>query len=60
MMMGPTLSPWARKLVFPWKLRIQIWRYLYGLNIHPFTLFPDLEGLARLVRQKNHVYWSKD
>jgi hypothetical protein len=50
---------WAPKFVFPWTLRDHIWRFLYERNVHPFTLFPDLDGLGRLLNLKNHVYWSR-
>ena len=54
MMSSASRSPdlWVRKVVFPWPLREQIWRFLYDRNIHPFTLFPDLEGLAQLLKLK--------
>jgi len=61
-MMNSTSSlskPWVRKLVFPWTLREEIWAHLYERNVHPFTLFPDLDGLGRLLKLKNHVYWSR-
>lgn len=60
MMTGPSPSSdsWVRKLVFPWTLREKIWNFLYDRNIHPFTLFPDLDGLARLLKLKNHVFES--
>jgi hypothetical protein len=56
---SPSSDSWARKISFPWKLRETIWNFLYDRNIHPFTLFPDLDGLARLLRLKNHVQWSR-
>jgi hypothetical protein len=57
-MMESVATPWIKKLVFPGELREEIWRYLYERNVHPFTLFPDLDGLGRLLRLKNHVFWS--
>ena len=61
MMDGASLSSdlWVRKLVFPWTLREKIWTFLYDRNIHPLTLFPDLDGLAHLLKLKNDVLWSR-
>ena len=49
---------WVRKLVFPSSLGETIWTFLYDRNVHPLTLFPDLDGLAQLLKLKNHVFWS--
>ena len=47
---------WIKKWVFPYSLRPQILEYLFRLNIHPLSLFPDLDGLGRLVALKGEIY----
>ena len=58
MMRGISEEKWIRKWVFPYSLRIQILEQLYRSNIHPLSLFPDLDGLGRLVALKGEVYPS--
>jgi hypothetical protein len=59
MMAGHPTNDWLRKIAFPCSLSQDISRYLYERNVHPFTLFPDLDGLGCLLRMKNNVYWSR-
>lgn len=43
------------KLRFPADLRRRLLQRLINLNIHPATLFPDLDGLARFITLKNEL-----
>lgn len=49
---------WIRRFTFPLELREEILRHLYDMNVHAMTLFPDLDGLGRLLAHKYHLYWS--
>lgn len=36
----------------------EIERWLFQMNIHEQSLFPDIEGLAGLIRQKTRLHWK--
>lgn len=46
---------WLYKICFPTFIRDEIRKRLLRLNIHPATLFPDLDGLARLITLKQEL-----
>lgn len=48
---------WQRTVKIPVDLAADIERKLFQMNIHDQSLFPDLEGLAGLVRQKIRLHW---
>jgi hypothetical protein len=47
---------WLVKMTFPHTLRATILRRLMHANVHPATLFPDLDGLARFLNLKNELF----
>ena len=55
-MMTGAPSRWLVRIAFPSRLRAECLRRLMHFNIHPATLFPDLDGLAGLVRLKNKLF----
>jgi hypothetical protein len=36
----------------------EIEQKLFQMNIHEQSLFPDMEGLAGLIRQKTRLHWK--
>jgi hypothetical protein len=59
MMKGTASELWVRKFVFPHSLGREMRQNLYEANVHPFTLFPDLDGLGKLLKLKYDVFWSR-
>ncbi len=55
-MMSEETGAWLLKITFPQTLRPIILRRLMHLNIHPATLFPDLEGLAEFINLKDELF----
>jgi len=55
-MMSEATGAWLFKIVFPQTLRAVILRRLMHFNIHPATLFPDLEGLAAFINLKDELF----
>jgi hypothetical protein len=55
-MMGDLTSDWLYRITFPAELREEFLRRLMLLNIHPVTLFPDLDGLAKFVALKSNLF----
>ena len=55
MMTGVSLR-WFVRIAFPRSLRAECLKRLMHFNIHPVTLFPDLDGLAGFVRLKNRLF----
>ncbi len=51
-------KPWVRQFAFPLELREEILKHLYDVNVHALTLFPDLDGLGRLLADKYHLFLS--
>jgi len=49
---------WQRTADIPLQLAPEIEAKLFQMNIHDQSLFPDLEGLAGLIRQKIHLQWK--
>lgn len=49
---------WQRTADIPLQLGPEIEGRLFQMNIHDQSLFPDLEGLAGLIRQKIHLQWK--
>ena len=56
-MMG-NRTGWQRIADIPLRLAQEIETRLFKMNIHDQSLFPDLEGLAGLIRQKIHLQWK--
>ena len=56
MMTTTKLPIWLFRLDFPKDLRTSVLKRLMQMNIHPATLFPDLEGLARFLALKNMLF----
>jgi hypothetical protein len=56
-MMEPC-SGWAKTFDIPIDLISEIEGRLFQMNIHEQSLFPDMEGLAGLIRQKIRLHWK--
>lgn len=50
---------WCRRIRFDEQLVNEAEDRLFQMNIHPLSLFPDLEGLAAFVRQKTRLLWGE-
>lgn len=50
---------WCRRLRFDPETIPEAEARLLQMNIHPLSLFPDLEGLAGFVREKVRLLWGK-
>lgn len=48
---------WYKVLDLPVSLIPEIEERLFQMNIHEQSLFPDLEGLAGLMRQEIRLHW---
>lgn len=58
-MMGPWNNiEWYKKFDIPVSLIPLIEDHLFQMNIHEQSLFPDMEGLAGLIRQKIRLHWG--
>jgi len=55
-MMKDVSSDWLYRIVFPSSLRIECLKRLMHFNIHPASLYPDLEGLAKFLTLKNTLF----
>ena len=55
-MMSGVPCRWLIKITFPRGLRDECLKRLMHFNIHPATLFPDLDGLAKFVRLKSTLF----
>jgi FRG domain len=55
-MMTGMPSRWLVRIRFPRQLRDEVLRRLMHFNVHPATLFPDLDGLAGFIRLKNTLF----
>lgn len=49
---------WCIALDFPVALLAEIEMRLFQMNIHEQSLFPDLHGLAGLIRQRIRLHWK--
>ncbi len=58
-MMSGSKKVWCRRFLIPNTLT-GIEEKLFQMNIHELSLFPDIQGLAGLVRQKLRLYWVAD
>lgn len=58
MMKGHPVGEWCSVLHIPSRLLPEVERRLYQLNIHELSLFPDIEGLAGLIRQNIRLRWG--
>lgn len=58
MMKGQT--GWLSCITFPSGLRTECLKRLMHMNIHPASLFPDLEGLGRFLTLKNELFPGGD
>ena len=47
---------WLFRITFSQSIRLTCLRRLMHFNVHPATLFPDLEGLARFIAMKNELF----
>lgn len=57
MMSNMEIKPgWLLRFDFSKNLRKEILRRLMHMNIHPASLFPDLEGLARFLTLKDSLF----
>lgn len=57
-MMKSTPSAWCKRFDIDGELAPEIERRLFQMNIHEQSLFPDLNGLAGMIRQKVRLHWS--
>lgn len=57
-MMEPCESEWCKTFDIPVHLIPEIEGRLFQMNIHEQSLFPDLEGLAGMIRQKIRLHWK--
>ncbi len=55
-MMG-NRTDWLRSAVIPVAQAPEIEQNLFRMNIHEQSLFPDIEGLSGLIRQKIRLQW---
>jgi hypothetical protein len=55
MMAGET-AIWLYKITLPHTLRKECLRRLMHFNIHPASLYPDLDGLAKFLTLKNELF----
>jgi hypothetical protein len=55
-MMNGVASGWLWRVTFPTRLCEEFLRRLMILNVHPVTLFPDLDGLANFVNLKSKLF----
>jgi len=56
MMSGIPQRDWLRKIVLGRKLRLEALDALFKYNVHPVSLFPDLDGLGRFSGLKGELY----
>jgi len=56
MMSGIKEDQWIKKWRFPYALRAELARTLFRSNVHPLSLFPDLDGMGRLLALKYEIY----
>jgi len=57
-MMGPCGDEWCRSFDVSLDGASDIERRLFQRNIHEQSLFPDMQGLAGLIRQKARLHWK--
>jgi len=57
-MMAPCSSEWCKTFDIPVDRIPEIEGHLFQMNIHEQSLFPDMEGLAGLIRQKIRLHWK--
>jgi hypothetical protein len=51
------VQDWCHRLLIPTNLNGEIQRYLVSrMNLHEFSLFPDMDGLARFLVQKVELF----
>jgi len=55
-MMKAEATPWLYCIRFRSSLREECVRRLMHFNIHPASLYPDLDGLAKFITLKNEVF----
>jgi hypothetical protein len=48
---------WCRLFSIPTNVAQEFERRLFQMNIHDLSLFPDMEGLAGFIHQKNRLHW---
>jgi hypothetical protein len=59
-MMAGVTRRWLVRIRFSRRERVEYLKRLMLFNIHPGTLFPDLDGLARFIRLKNKLLQFPD
>lgn len=57
-MMAPHKAVWCKRFDIPVDAVPHIEQKLFQMNIHEQSLFPDMEGLAGLIRQKVRLHWK--
>jgi hypothetical protein len=57
-MMKGVNTTWLYKIRFPITLRPECLKRLMHFNIHPASLYPDLDGLAKFLTMKNELFPS--
>lgn len=59
-MMEPFEREWCKTIDIPFDLDLisKIEEHLFQMNIHEQSLFPDMEGLAGLIRQRIRLNWT--
>jgi hypothetical protein len=58
MMMAPRKTAWCKKFDIAETAIPEIEQKLFQMNIHEQSLFPDMQGLAELIRQKLRLHWK--
>lgn len=57
-MMNGASRGWCKRLDIDGDLAPEIERRLFQMNVHEQSLFPDMNGLAGMIRQKVRIHWS--
>ena len=57
-MMQPCTDGWCKTFDIDVGATSEIESRLFQSNIHEQSLFPDMEGLAGLIRQKVRLHWK--
>lgn len=59
MMSAANPATWLRRIRINQAVREEILRKLFQMNVHELALFPDLDALARFLRQKAQIFGAR-